>query len=148
MTMLIRRAMLEKVYDNSPKIAEYGYSLGRSATGVSEHSSWCYTEWYNVEPYTLGKGESTIVVDANASFNNTRTYQYEFTDGVKDYWYGSSDFSEYKRSVSPKILKKIRCSIRIDHLDDCYMYIQNSGQIIFAGKNSIYYGHRNISELN
>jgi hypothetical protein len=39
-------------------------------------------------------------------------------------------------------------TIQTDMIDDCYLINRNTGEIFFAGKNSIYYGHRNISELN
>ena len=42
----------------------------------------------------------------------------------------------------------IGVTISNSRIDDAYMYINDSGQILFAGKNTIYYGHRNINEIN
>ena len=42
----------------------------------------------------------------------------------------------------------IEITLSMFRLDESYAYIVETGQILFAGKNTPYYGHRNISELN
>ena len=42
----------------------------------------------------------------------------------------------------------IRFTIDERLIDESYAYVNETGEIIFAGRNSNYYGHKNISELN
>lgn len=42
----------------------------------------------------------------------------------------------------------IAITLSMFRLDESYAYIVETGQILFAGNNTPYYGHRNISELN
>lgn len=42
----------------------------------------------------------------------------------------------------------VAVTLKESEIDDAYLYVRDSGEIIFAGKNTIYYGHRNISELS
>ena len=42
----------------------------------------------------------------------------------------------------------IQVSVDMRYLDKAYMYDGNTGQVWFAGKNTPYYGMRNISESN
>lgn len=37
-----------------------------------------------------------------------------------------------------------RVTIPYNHVDDCYLYLQSTGQVIFAGRNTPYYGMANI----
>lgn len=38
-------------------------------------------------------------------------------------------------------------TLDMSKLDDCYAYLVETGQIFFAGKNSIYYGYTNINDM-
>lgn len=42
----------------------------------------------------------------------------------------------------------LQIGIPLERINDAYFYINETGQILFAGKNTPYYGHTNISELN
>ena len=140
--------MMPHGIDTSPVIAEYGRYCNRSGDGLSDNPNWCYTEWINVSPAI--QSSVLIIVDAFASLHNDHTYQIQNADGTKkDYFYGSDNFSEFRRVWNNGFIpEKFRWSILIENLDKCYAYCENNGQIFFAGNNSIYYGHRNISELN
>lgn len=65
-----------------------------------------------------------------------------------DYWGWNSRNDEVTRNVININSDAIRFDIYIPMIDRCYAYLVETGQILFAGKNSIYYGHCNISELN
>lgn len=114
--------------------------------------------WYNkqVEPQTLtGRCVSTVYsftspggVRPNFVLYGTNSSLQTYIDGVlDDYWNRDASTAEATQSV--KIgTNGISFTIMMNMLDVCYAYELNTGQIIFAGKNTIYYGHRNISELN
>ena len=149
MDLMTRRREMMDCGDTSPKIAEYGKYCSRGKTSLASDPEWCYTEWMVLNP---PQSENIIIiVDAYASKGSSYTYQYHNVSGSwGDYWYGNPDFSEYRRvmNTGTNRIHMIRWSIKIENLDRCYAYIETTGQILFAGKNSIYYGHRNISELS
>lgn len=133
--MLMRKPPL----DTSPRIAEYGKHLNRSNTDTTVSANYCYTEWYdlNFESYTkLTMNYARMPESAGI------TYQYRNTEtGAADWYYFPN-----KKTIEVKF-NQIRFSIAISHLRDCYLYFQETGEILFAGKDTIYYGHRNISEI-
>lgn len=137
-SMLSRRAMLMLETDDrlntSPKIAEYGYYLSRSGTGVTAGSAWCYTEYYQLE-----RNGSQQICDNNTDTNHTFQYQNNNEGTTWDFWYGP------KRYVNAYNI--IRFSIKTNNINDSYAYSSTSGQIFFAGKNTIYYGYTNIHDM-
>lgn len=134
-----RREMMGQKSDTlntSPRIAEYGKYLSRNASGTTVDSSWCYTEWYDIDPYP----SSNNIID-NVT-NNFHTYQFVKQNGSGDYWYGPS------RNLAGTPVK-IRFSMTIARLNAGteYAYSSTTGQIFFAGKNTLYYGYKNINDM-
>ncbi len=133
------------VPDTSPKIAEYGkycgrhYSNDENAIGTS--ADYCYTEWYDFMPSQLG-----VVKIVNNTTNSNHVFQAEGenTDGTPYYvwYYGNQNIGK-----STATLTRIRFSIRTANIDNAYAYCETTGQIFFAGKNSSYYGYRNINDM-
>lgn len=133
--MLMRKPSL----NTSPRIAEYGKHLSRSNTATTVSANYCYTEWYdlNFESYT-----SLTMKYAGIPESSVITYQYRNTEtGAADWYYFPN-----KNTVAAEF-NQIRFSIAISNLRDCYLYFQQTGEILFAGKDTIYYGHKNISEI-
>ena len=75
-------------------------------------------------------------------------------DGSFVDWWGQTNgipnwtTQESERDILNAGSNEISCSIYLPIIDTTYAYIKETGQILFAGKDSIYYGHKNISELN
>lgn len=137
--------------DTSPKIAVYGKYL-RNATRIESDAGWCYTEWVECNQEGQTAGTAKYIVDAFASClpqeGIPHSFQFETSDGLVDYWYNpNNNFEEYRRKCGSKNIVRVRWSLLIANIDKCYAFLENTGQIFFAGKNSIYFGHRNISEL-
>lgn len=156
--MEVRRRVLlnsgKKVIDTSPKIAEYGKYLGRANGLINDDAEWCYTDWIYFSSDTPGR--KINITDAFASLSRLAslggdfTYQYENADGTfKDWFYGSNNFSEYTRTIgrTGAALYRIRWSLKIENINDCYAFCNDTGQILFAGKNSPYYGYININNM-
>lgn len=140
-------AMQTRKLDTSPKIAEFGKNCNRSFNGLTTNPDWCYTEWVTISPSI--NSMDIGIVDAYASKSNNKTYQLQTADGANgDYHYGSTDFSEFTRKWTITFIpERIRWSILIANLDNCYAYCINNGQIFFAGKNTPYYGYTNINDM-
>lgn len=126
--------------NTSPKIAEYGKCLGRSNTGINTASGWCYTEWYDIDPVP---GTANRLKSGGTGMDSNHTYQWTTTAGSGNWDYRvSSGFCYLSANAD-----KIRFSIKVANLSNCYAYIDTTGQIIFAGKNTPYYGYKNINDM-
>lgn len=124
-------------------IAQYGVKnpSGNPATKpyiVDE--SYCVTDIY---AYTAFSEKQTLILFGGTG--NVILYQ---NGTYKDYWSFTAETAEYRWNVINENTNGVSCSLKISLLDDAYAIMEYSGEILFAGKNSIYYGHRNISELN
>lgn len=58
----------------------------------------------------------------------------------------SGTLVEFKQEWTISEYSKIMVSLDERYIDDSYLYDYNTGQVIFAGQNTPYYGMRNISE--
>lgn len=133
--------------DNSPKIVEHGVYWGRGMNVKNNDSGWSITDWIYVKQQITG-GILTGYVGANDVNNHTFQY-YNENETKSDWYYFNNGDQEGNRQLSRNFaIAKISFSIYTPNIENTYAYIQNTGEILFAGKNSIYYGHSNISELN
>lgn len=133
-----RRAMMEKktdVLDTSPRIAEYGKHCNRSNEGLTENELWCYTDWYD-----FPKPHGNITYQQLTGMDGSHTFQEINTDTGERTW-------NYPKISIASYYDKVRFSIKISLLRTCYFIRNDTGEIIFAGRDSIYYGHKNISEI-
>ena len=155
--MTRRRALLARVesggIDTSPVIVQTGVHFGRGNGLIVEEDGWAITDWIYFDPVT--PTTPLYIVDAYASLSRLTvdggdcSYQYESANGIKDWFYGSTDFTEFARSCPLRApFYRIRWSVKLENINRCYAFCQETGQIFFAGRNSIYYGHHNINELN
>ena len=127
----------EAVLDTSPIIALY--NKGISVRNDVDKEDFCITQRYYYPP-------SDVV----------QTLAYYGTDGAQCRVYKNDVYMDYWTLAPAQSPRKfinigseaIAITLNMFKLDESYAYIVETGQILFAGKNSIYYGHRNISELN
>ncbi len=139
--MLRRRAILKIPIarpDTSPRIAEY-YKRLVGATGTAESSIACYTEWITTNPATF-IGEQPAVSLGGITIDTSHVFQYEKENGTYDYWYTAKPYLESGA-------KHVRFTLDIDTLSSAYAYNKYSGQIYFAGQDTIYYGYTNINDM-
>lgn len=127
--------------DTSPRIEAYNKRL-RGGLRVEDYNGLCITDWINVEPQ-LNRSTTLVFPDIYPD-TYMSMYQYVYSDDTSDWsYYPSMGMT----AGSAKIIVKVRFTIPMDKLATCYAYNEWSGQIFFAAMGSIYYGHRNISEL-
>lgn len=129
------------VIDTSPIIKAYNSYYTRNGS-IAEDNAWCITELYHyqtkandTELYSYGLAPFLVV------FKNGG-------DTFVDYWTVTSYATAQKKGKLDAGSDCAGFTISQSHLNDCYCYEVDSGNILFAGKNSIYYGHTNISELS
>ena len=140
-------AMQESGLDTSPRIAEYDAAWGRGTETKYSYNGWCITDWYSYDKTS----ESIVSIIGYIGNDNAGiTFQYHnATKTQKDwYYFNKGDQEGEQKLVGVSWPVEISFSIQQSKIKDSYVYIKNTGQILFAGKNSIYYGHKNISELN
>lgn len=104
---------------------------------------YCVTKIYSFPAQTYIQ---TIVTTGSAA--RSIGYMRLFRDGgYLDYW-GLNQMDNYERNCINVTANGLAMTMAMNRLSDSYAYLKETGQILFAGKNSIYYGHENISELN
>ena len=133
-----RRIMMAQRKNTAPIILMYGYKYPSGNKAPTVDATKCITDKYRYEPST---GKQTLVTCGVTStihiFNDTR---------YMDYWSWSPG-DGYKRKVINPNSTQVACTVVIDQLDVCYAYLEETGQILFAGEKSPYYGYENINDM-
>lgn len=149
--MQLRRGLLITQHDDrldtSPRIAEYGVSWVRGKELKVSNIDWCITEWYKFKESVTS---ADYVVGYIGDDGNSHTFQYHNEQSTQKDWYYfyNGDQEGRQRIVYVNYPYEISFSIYIPIIKNAYIYIERTGEILFAGKNTPYYGHTNISELN
>lgn len=135
--------MRENSIDTSPIILDYGRRL-YSGEGYYDKSepNICTTDYYSIDPSDSVQYITYKLNSINQYYLNYHCYK----DGVYiDYW--------SERSVGDAIItdskvnagaNQLRFTLYVDKIDDSFCYVNNTGKILFAGKNTEYYGKRTI----
>ena len=150
--MEIRRRMLtankNKLPDTTAQIAEYGYSWGRGKYAKDANANYGISVFYN---YSLSSSNRTLVTMCL----NPSTMLMLQKDGVYKDWWGQTTIpaggtwqtTEGERKVINANTNEVSCSIYLPLINNTYAYIKESGEILFAGKHTPYYGYTNISDM-
>lgn len=141
--MSIRRKMLmsggKKVIDTSPKIVAYDSTYGINGNIVNAEG-YCCTALYSYLPMQI---KGTI---AYYGTSGKIMVLYKNNGSVKvDYWILQNEQSP--RTCINVGTDSAVFTLEMSKLPDCYAYIVDTGQILFAGKNSLYYGYTNINDM-
>lgn len=140
----------KELIDTSPKIVEYGKGLAYAQTGERWDNNFCITEWY---PFDVGTVNPIHLYNKAYVTQYVRACNYQYygtnADGAvrRDWYYNKADDPERYIGWNTYTLKEIRFSIPIKEIDDSFAYVEETGQIFFAGKNSPYYGYTNINDM-
>ena len=149
------------VVDTTVVVAKEHFRInGADTEQASEYNG--ITKVYDLnEPTTLLKFGGIIPFDLlpNQGFNNSTGNLVIYNDGayvnyVSEYenntvgrWAQDAagtlaEYSEKQWNVQP--YNQVRFTVNLAHLDDAYMYVYSTGQVLFAGRNTPYYGMANI----
>ena len=142
-----KRLMMQKSgLDTSPKVAQYGVYWGRTFGQTVQKEEWCITEWYDIDDEP-GNSRDTYINGYVGKDTSDTTFQFYNTNSSSGWYYfnGTNPRRVFRNTYR---ISQISFSIESSKLDDSYAFMVETGQIIFAGKNTIYYGHKNVSELN
>ena len=139
--MMRRAALLRaggKTLDTSPVIAWYDKRNNRGP-GLVDDSNSVVTVLYEYPP--------SNIIQTLVGYGIKDSVHIYKNSAYIDYW----AFFAYSKENTRQILNTYSNGIKVDivksMIDDSYLYIKDTGQILFAGKNSVYYGHTNVSEL-
>lgn len=130
-------AMQTTVLDTSPIIAQYDKRI--SVRNDVDAEDFCITQRYYYPPSDAFQTLAYFGTDGA----QCRVYK---NDEYMDYW--TLAVAQSPRECINIGSDAIAITLSMFKLDESYAYIVETGQIFFAGKNTPYYGHRNISELN
>lgn len=134
--------------DTSPKIAEYGTCWGASIDGINTNANWCRTEWYEMNP---SPGRADRIYGYVGADSRNQSFQYKgisTLDGsIKSDWYYWNGTVPRPIQITDTNLVRISFSIEISAIDSSYAYSGMTGQIYFAGRNTPYFGYKNINDM-
>lgn len=133
--------------DTSVKIAKTGYGFNTSATEEVSKAAVSISEYYDVpDGYT---GKVTYFFPDNGTSGIGSALKMQMCNDANEkveYWSLSVGTAEKTVTFYHAQATKFRFSIETASVDNAYMYYTGTGVIVFAGKNTKYYGMRNISE--
>ena len=142
--MAIRRRVLmasRKVIDTSPKILQHGVRYLENGSTLSKANT-CITVIYDLD------------VTINSSSNRLGTTYgvvpsiINYIDGAyDDYWNLYSNTKPISTKFFAYGSNQVSFTLQEDMLDVCYAIHNATGQILFAGKNSPYYGYTNVNDM-
>ena len=135
---------------------------GQSSTfgTYNNKTGWCPSIKYELSTTAQSTYDYVCgIVPADGAGSSTGRAWWWFDDstGEASSAYGSGkpiqDYSESmtEGSVSFTVSKNfayLTIPVGVDYVDDAYLYIQSNGVVLFAGKNTPYYGMSNISEAS
>lgn len=136
--------------DTSPVIEQYGYAL--TQTGTTAAKDWaCYTTAYAVD----GVGKDNYFMYFIPNYDGVSPGAFakvnRFMDGVFNTYESltyqtSADAAENQLKVLSSYgdYNSLKFTLVQAYVDDSYMYNKDTGDILFAGKNTKYYGMANI----
>ena len=127
-----RLLMMPHGIDTSPQILRFNVRWNRGTLDVLD--GYCVTVIYDVGFSTNSR--SIIGYNTSNQYNIFRDGQYV------DYWNVGTGREQVNANCNG-----ISACIPMSKIEDAHLYFADTGEIIFAGRNSIYYGHKNISEL-
>lgn len=130
--------------NTSPVIDEYGVHWNRTFGQKESNDRWCITKYYDVIDAPNGNVNIMGFVGAD---NTTITFQYHFSNGITDWYYFNKVYPRRLPIINDRAIISISFSIEVSEINNSYAYLVETGQIIFAGKNTPYYGYTNISEM-
>ena len=144
--MAIRRRVLmgaKKVLDTTPIIEIYGKHQGAGKPTIKppiDDNNSGITIFYDYEPVNYRR---TIVYYGTSAVMTVYTSDHLY----KDYRnVGATDAPAESRYLNANS-GAIKIDIYLPLIDDCFFYIKETGEILFAGKNSPYYGYTNINDM-
>ena len=133
--------------DTTPKIAEYGKYWNRKFGDTTDNANWCITQWIDVnDPYT-GTERATSINGFIGADNIGITFQYYTINGSDWFYFNGTNPRIILPYNSQSRLTSISFSIQVNEIDNSYAYVVQTGRILFAGKNTPYYGYTNINDM-
>lgn len=134
--------------DTTAKIAGTGYGLN-SKGGLQSLEKACYTEFYSFGRTIEGSDFRKVIYyvsTGNQGGMAGADKQTVYQDGeFVTYWttkFDSVNENNFTGNYGP--FNQLRFSLVTAYIDDDYAYFADTGEVIFAGKNTQYYGMANI----
>lgn len=134
--------------DTTAKIAGTGYGLNKQGE-LEPREQACYTEFYSFGRTIEGNDSRKVIyyVSSNneGGMTDANSQQVWQNDAFVTYWttaYDTESSNNFGGNYGP--FNRIRFPLVTAYIDDDYAYFADTGEVIFAGKNTPYYGMANI----
>ena len=129
----------KRLPDTTIKIAEYGVAWYTNSQKL-ENANWGISEFVVFEPATTQRtlrGYGVIRSLVVSRDGGATTF---------DFWRVTTD-NPWERKCLNANANACSFSIILSLIDDAWMIIVETGDILFAGKDSPYYGYTNINDM-
>ena len=133
--------------DTTAVIAETGKYWSRTIGVTTDDALWGVTKVYDIDDPPDGQLRVTSIMGYVGTDSANKTFQYHLTSQTSNYWYFNGTNPRHVLSSTAYRLADITFSIELSKINDAYAYIVETGQILFAGKNTPYYGYTNINDM-
>ena len=96
------------------------------------------TKFYPISPSLSAQSliTGTTGFTGSAANNVYKSKNYDGTNGWET-WNSKKMYASWK---------EVSFTVGLANIDDAYAYVNSTGQVLFAGKNTPYYGKKNINE--
>ena len=137
-----RRALMaqsESAIDTTPKIMQYNVKWNQKS--LVSANGYCVTERYFPNPtpvYVAGKKYMKVVWGTDSTPPTMVLFAVN-GDTPIDYW-GEGNTQWHRQAVS------VSFTLQTSKLPTCYAYMTDTGEVLFAGENTPYFGKRNIND--
>jgi hypothetical protein len=136
-----RRALMgvgESTIDTTPKIMQYDVKWNQKS--LASATGYCVTERYfpNPTPVYVPAKKYMKVVWGTGGAPTMVLFSANGTNPI-DYW-GEGNTQWHSNAVS------VSFTLETSKLSMCYAYMTDTGEVLFAGENTPYFGKRNIND--
>lgn len=135
------------VHDTTVKLYKLNSNTLNNGGIADNKNGFAVSAFYEIpEGYTGKIALALKVSEAQKASLGSVPMQLYLDDTFATYWSPGAcytvDGSEqiYNLYHAPSPANRVRFTIPMDYVDDCYAYLPDDGKILFAGKNTVYYG--------
>ena len=137
-----RRALMgagESTIDTTPKIMQYDVKWNQKS--LVSASGYCVTERYFPDPTPVWVGGRKYIKVVWGTGLTVPTMVLFAVNGATpiDYW-NEANTQWHSKAVS------VSFTLETSNLPMCYAYMLETGEVLFAGENTPYFGKRNIND--
>ena len=138
----------EDFKNTTPKIEFPNTGISWDGSFASNIDGYGITQMYRLDIASSETDAYTVdyLIKNNGAASTTKKGINAYLDSTfaDTRWVSENTASWWELKITDKVVDGIRFAVPLDGLDDSYCFIRETGQVLFAGKNTTYYGVENV----